>query len=340
MASPVSAVSSSEQIRSYRVLLVLIAGGNAAFAAAHVLDGAASHDPAWLRAAVSGLALAIAVAMPRVAVVRRHGRAVLYGVAYALVGASTLLCVWNAFAPSYALGYLALVAALGLGGAVTSRRPGALVGLMAASAALPLAALAATHTPGVGRAAFVLSLLTTALVAAVVARERARAQARFAAEQALYRSVFERASDGLYVADATTRRILDANPAYLRLSGYALAELQALRVDDLIDASEGGRSVADNFAATRRAGTVEIGLRRLKTRDGRAADIDVSATWIEGDGDGGLVSVVARDATARLATERALRDAAAEADAARARAEELLRLKTSFCGLIPPRSAL
>ena len=332
MAPPAPAVSTLEHLRPYRVLLVLIAGGNAAFALARALDGAAAHDPVGLRAAVSGLALVVALTMPHVRVLRRHARALLYGVAYVLISASTLLCVWNEFAPSYAVGYLALVATLGLGGAVTSTRTGAMTGVLAASVVLPLAGLAATDAPDIGRAAFVLSLLTTAVVAVVVAHERTRARARFVAEQALYRSVFERASDALYVADGATRRVLDANPAYLRLSGYSLAELRVLRIDDLIDAGDGERSVADNFAATRQAGTFEIGLRRLKTRDGRAADIDVSATWIESDSDpaGGLVSVVARDATQRLATERALRDAVTEADAARTRAEELLRLKTSF----------
>ena len=60
MAPPAPAPARPETLRSYRLLLLLIAGGNAALALAHHLDGgSAAADPLWVRLGVSGLALAL-----------------------------------------------------------------------------------------------------------------------------------------------------------------------------------------------------------------------------------------------------------------------------------------
>ncbi len=316
----------AETLRSYRVLMLLVAAGNAAFAAVHLVDGTPAVDPLWLRAAVSALALGVAATLGLG--LRRHARVAVYVVAYVLVGVSALLCLWNGFAPSYALTYLALVAALALGGAVTSQHAGASSGMMAASVLVPLAGIAWTPAPGVSRVAFALSLLATAGVAVAAARERTRTAARALGEQARYRSVFENATDGLYLADAPSRRVLDANPAMLALSGYTLAEIRRLRVDDLIDADP--QAIAANVAAACTTGRVIVGPRRLRCVGGLLVDVEVSATVID-TGDGAdTLSVVVRDATRQRAAERALEAAAREADAARERAEELLRLKASF----------
>ncbi len=316
----------SETLRSYRALMLFVAAGNAAFAGVHLVDGIPAVDPLWLRIAVSALALGVAAALGRG--LRRHARVAVYAVAYVLVGVYALLCLWNGFASAYALAYVALVAALGLGGAVTSRHAGAVMGLMAASVLVPLAGLAATPAPGISRVTFSLSLLVTAGVAAAAARERTRAATRAHGEQARYRSVFENATDGLYLADAASRRVLDANPAMLALVGYTLAEIRACRVDDLIDANPD--TIAANVAAACTDGRVIVGPRRLRCAGGARVDVDVSATVID-TGDGAdTLSVVVRDATRQRAADRALEAAAHEADAARDRAEELLRLKASL----------
>ena len=331
MAPPAPAPARPETLRSYRLLLLLIAGGNAALALAHHLDGADAADPLWVRLGVSALALALAATLETVGVVRRHARMLVYSAAYVVVAVSAALLAWNAFAPSYALGHLAVVAALGLGGAVTSRRSGAVQGLMATAVLLPLAALVlAPAPPGVGRATFLLSLFLTAGIAAVLARERARVSARISGQQARYQSVFDQVGDGLYLADAATRRILDANPAMLRLSGYSLDEVRRLRIDDLIAVGPGETPVADNVRTVRATREIVLPPRRMRTAAGALLDVEVSATVID-TGDGAdTMCVVVRDATERTRAERALCEAAAEAQTARARAEELLRLKASF----------
>jgi PAS domain S-box-containing protein len=330
MAPPGPSPPGPDPVRPYRLLFALIAVGNVAFALAHRLEGAATADPLWLRLAVSGPAAALALATFRVRFVRRHARALLYGAAYGLVGVSTVVCVWNGFAPSYALGYLALVAGLGLGGAITSERTSAVEGVMVAATLLPIVGFAFTPVPGVGWAALALSLVTTAGVAVAVARERARVAALRAGEEARYRSVFERATDGIYLADAATRRVLDANPAMLRLTGYALGAIRRLRIDDLIDVAPGERTVEENVALAQDIREMVVGPRRIRTGSGHLVDTEVSATVIDiGDG-ADTICVVVRDATERRKTERALREAASDAETARARAEELLRLKASL----------
>ena len=319
----------TSQVRSYRLLLLLVAAGNLAFWAVHRLDGGALHDPFWVRAAVSGVALAVAL-LTYAPAAQRAARGLVYAVAHGLVLYATLLCARNGFQPAYAVGYVGLVAALGLGGAATARHAGALWAVMAGAVVAPLVALVLADAPAVGRASFLLSLVSTAGVAALVTHERMRDRAQVAGERARYRSVFEGATDGLYLADVATRRVLDANPAVLRLSGYALAEMQALRIDDLIDVRTGEPTVAHNITAARVGNEIVVGPRRLRTAAGRLVDVDVSATVIDTGNGRETMSVVVRDATERRAAERALRLSMAEADAARARAEELLRLKSSF----------
>ncbi len=331
MALPAPASTRPDTLRSYRLLFVLIAGANAALALAHHLDGADAADPLWIRLGVSGLALALGATVETVGIVRRHARMLVYSAAYVVVAVSAALLAWNAFAPSYALGHLAVVAALGLGGAVTSRRSGAVQGLMAAAVLLPLAGLAlAPAPPGIEPATFLLSLFLTAGIAAVLARERARIAARIDGQQARYQSVFDQVADGIYLADAASRRILDANPAMLRISGYSLDALRRLRIDDLIAVGPGETPVEDNVRAVQALRAIVLPPRRMRTASGKLLDVEVSATVID-TGDGAdTMCVVVRDATERTRAERALCQAAAEAETARTRAEELLRLKASF----------
>ena len=321
--------TSGTRSTSYRSLLLAIAVGNLAFAAGLRLDGGVVSDPVSVRLAVSALAAAAAAATYHPAA-RRAGRLSVYAVAHLLVVYGTVLWVLNGFSLPYALSYLALAAALALGGAATATNWRALTGMMAAALLWPLAALAWRTPPDAGRATFVLGLFTVTLVAVFTARSRAHARARLGAERARYRSVFDGATDGIYLADTHSRRIADANPAMLRLTGYSLTEIRALRIDDLVHVESGEQSVAENVSAARTTGTDLVAQRRLRTAAGQLVHVEVSGTVLDlGDG-AETISLLVRDATERRATEDVLRRAAGEADTARAHAEEMLALKSSF----------
>ncbi len=316
------------RLRSYRILLTLIAVGNLAFAGAHRLDGGILYDPVWLRLAVSALALTFAAAT-YVRALQPYGRAMVYGTANLLVLCATVLWVANEYSTPYTVAYVGLVAALGLGGATTTRSWGAMTVMMVTAVLVPLLALVFLAPAGVGRASFVMSLFLTTTVAVVTARERARSQARVRAERKRYRNVFEGATDGMYLADATTRRVLDANPAMLRLTGYSLGEICALRIDDLLYIEPGEPSLDGNIAAARTNVKSVIVPRRIRKASGALVEVEVGGTVVDLNGRD-TMSLIVRDATERRATERALLAAATEADAAREQAEELLRLKSSF----------
>jgi PAS domain S-box-containing protein len=97
-------------------------------------------------------------------------------------------------------------------------------------------------------------------------------------EEARYRDLFENASDGIVVTDPDFR-ILDANPAFIRMTGYAIDEMRGRRVDEFyateadLDVTgriilEGGTAVRRRTIRTKLGGLVEIEGRGTKLSDG------------------------------------------------------------------------
>ena len=55
--------------------------------------------------------------------------------------------------------------------------------------------------------------------------ERVHAEQAMRESEERYRALVEQSSDGIFLVDIETKRILEANPAYQRLLGYTGAEL-------------------------------------------------------------------------------------------------------------------
>jgi len=113
--------------------------------------------------------------------------------------------------------------------------------------------------------------------------DRKRAEEALAESEKKYRAIFERAAEGILIADFETRRFRYANPAICRMLGYTLDELRALRVHDIhpsadlprvlaeFDAeSHGDKSLAMSVPCRRKNGTVFF------------ADISASAVVLDG----------------------------------------------------------
>ena len=96
-------------------------------------------------------------------------------------------------------------------------------------------------------------------------------------------------------------RIVHANAAAVRLTGYARDELLALRVWDL-DLDTDGRRWPEQWAAARAAGSVTA-QRRWRRRDGGAVPVETSSDHVECRGRA-WISVFARDITERQRVER------------------------------------
>jgi PAS domain-containing protein len=50
-----------------------------------------------------------------------------------------------------------------------------------------------------------------------------------------YRAVIEQSAEGLYLLDATTKRVLETNPSLQRMLGYSAEELEGMELYDLIE---------------------------------------------------------------------------------------------------------
>lgn len=135
-----------------------------------------------------------------------------------------------------------------------------------------------------------------ALDATDTERRRADAEARLRASEERYRTIFEHAGDGIFLA-GPDRRYRDVNPAGCRMLGYARDELLALRIEDVIDPTDlAGRPVDFSRA---RPGIPFFSERRLRRKDGGLVHVELHAVMLA---DGSLQSV-ARDVSEKKRTE-------------------------------------
>ena len=147
--------------------------------------------------------------------------------------------------------------------------------------------------------------------------EQARAEEVRREGHAVLRSILNTTQDG-YWQIAGDGSVIDANPAYSRMSGYSRDELLAMRISDV----EVLENPADTAARIRRI--VERGSDTFESvhrrKDGSLWDVEVSATYR--DTEGGQMIAFIRDITARKRSERDLIET-------RAHLEELVAERTA-----------
>lgn len=139
-----------------------------------------------------------------------------------------------------------------------------------------------------------------ALDAAIERQARVRAETALIESERRHRAIFERASDGIFVANAE-QRYIDVNPAGLALLGYTRDELLGMHLRELVPAED---LVVQPIQPQRfAAGEPFVVDRRLKRKDGRIVEVELSGVRMP---DGTLQSVV-RDVSERkrLLAERA-----------------------------------
>jgi PAS domain S-box-containing protein len=143
---------------------------------------------------------------------------------------------------------------------------------------------------------------------------------------ALTQFAIERATEALFWIDAEGR-IVNANGAAARLTGYAPDELLARRVWQL----EVGGSPEQwrGFWASAAAGLRHAGGRRYRRRDGSEVPVDTSSDFVAYGGRE-WISVFARDVTERRRLEQERAEHLAREQALRLRAEEAGVLKDQF----------
>jgi len=97
-----------------------------------------------------------------------------------------------------------------------------------------------------------------------------------------YRDLFENANDAIFIVDASLRYI-DANNKAVELMGYSREELTTMGILDVIPPDQVPRSRVE-FDKLRNRGTYEKFVGKVRTKDGRWIDVEVSSSAIIADG--------------------------------------------------------
>jgi PAS domain S-box-containing protein len=135
--------------------------------------------------------------------------------------------------------------------------------------------------------------------------ERKHQEEALRQSEALYRTVVEQAEENIFLVDAKSRRVLDANNALLRSLGYTDDELKEMTLYDIVAHTQ--ESVDLNIGRIMVEGHRSLGERQYRRKDGSLADVEVNVSAVPYNGEK-VMCVVAHDVTERKRTERMLEE--------------------------------
>jgi PAS domain S-box-containing protein len=134
--------------------------------------------------------------------------------------------------------------------------------------------------------------------------EKKRAGEALKRSEERYRAVIEQSTEGIYLLDTESRRLLETNHAFQKMFGYTAEELEGIEIYDLVAHSR--ENVDANVGRTLELGRVLIGERSYRRKDGTVVEVEIGASTISYDGQKAICATV-RDITARKRAEEALR---------------------------------
>ena len=123
-------------------------------------------------------------------------------------------------------------------------------------------------------------------------------------EKARYQAVVEQATDCIFLWDAQTKRLLEANTAFRNLLDYSLDAISQLTIYDIIAYSK--ELIDDNIELLLSDKQFRIGDVLYRRRDGSCVDVEVSGSVISYGGRE-IICTVVRDITERKQAEAELR---------------------------------
>jgi PAS domain S-box-containing protein len=122
--------------------------------------------------------------------------------------------------------------------------------------------------------------------------------------EARYRAVIEQATDGIYLLDADTKRVVESNPAFQRMLGYTDGELEGMEVYDFVDLPR--ESMDARIRTVLESGRRIVAEREYLRRDGSPVDVEVGVSVISLEGRDVICTIV-RDVTERKRAQERLR---------------------------------
>ena len=144
---------------------------------------------------------------------------------------------------------------------------------------------------------------TAAILGAML--EWAEAEERLRASQERYQALVEQSSEGIFLIDPDTHRILDANRRFLQITGYTREHLRGLTLEGLI--AHDAASISTNLARVMSEGEVQLGEREYVRSDGSRVPVEVSVSLVRW-GRESAVLVNVRDVSEGRAAALALAD--------------------------------
>ncbi|MBA4390192.1 MAG: hypothetical protein C0399_04565 [Syntrophus sp. (in: bacteria)] len=118
-----------------------------------------------------------------------------------------------------------------------------------------------------------------------------------------YRSLVKQSSDGVYLIDPKTGRIIEANTQFLKMLGYSEKEITRLTLYDIVMLSK--KNINYNTKKVLQDKQYVFGLRKYRQKDGRFIDVEINSTVVN-YGDAHVVMVNVRDVTERKKSENEL----------------------------------
>jgi PAS domain S-box-containing protein len=118
-----------------------------------------------------------------------------------------------------------------------------------------------------------------------------------------YRSLVKQSSDGVYIFDPKTAKILEANDQFKKMLGYKEEEIAGLSLYDIVILEK--KVIEASIKKVLRDGIYIYGLRHYRCKNGSAIDVEISATLIH-YGEVQVVMVNLRNITERRRAEKKL----------------------------------
>jgi len=134
--------------------------------------------------------------------------------------------------------------------------------------------------------------------------ERRRIEEALRASEELYRTVVEQAAENIFLVDAKTKQILEANDALHRSLGYTAEEMRRLTLYDIVAHDQ--ESVDILTQRILEEGRYSIGERKYRRKDKTLLDVEVNVSAIPRDGRVAMC-ITAHDVTERKRAEDMLR---------------------------------